>query len=204
MKITTAVPLKIILPRLLKTNKEMWYSKEPMFRQHPNKKCLIHQREIGSHATSFAEALKASSREDPDLVLVGEMRDLETISMALTAAEKGTIVFGTLHTNNAAKTVDRIINVFPARRQDQVRLFFQGDTGIIELLRWHRQVFLFTKYFQCGRIAVLFQQGKCRAVIDAGGDADANLQGRPLGLILPSLYSELEGEALSYYPSGQF
>jgi twitching motility protein PilT len=94
---------------------------DPIEFVHPQKKCLIHQREIGTHATSFAEALKAAGREDPDLILVGEMRDLETISMALSAAEKGTIVFGTLHTNNAAKTVDRIISVFPASEQDGIR-----------------------------------------------------------------------------------
>ena len=94
---------------------------DPIEFVHPNKKCLVHQREIGSHATSFAEALKAAGREDPDLILVGEMRDLETISMALTAAEKGTIVFGTLHTNNASKTIDRIISVFPADEQEGVR-----------------------------------------------------------------------------------
>ncbi len=94
---------------------------DPIEFVHPNKKCLIHQREIGAHATSFAEALKAAGREDPDLILVGEMRDLETIQMALTAAEKGTIVFGTLHTNNAAKTIDRIISVFPADEQEGVR-----------------------------------------------------------------------------------
>jgi twitching motility protein PilT len=94
---------------------------DPIEFVHPNKSCLIHQREIGTHATSFAEALKAAGREDPDLILVGEMRDRETISMALQAAEKGTIVFGTLHTNNAAKTVDRIISVFPADEQDSVR-----------------------------------------------------------------------------------
>ena len=94
---------------------------DPIEFVHQNKKCLIHQREIGSHATSFSEALKAAGREDPDLILVGEMRDLETISMALTAAEKGTIVFGTLHTNNAAKTVDRIISVFPANEQEGIR-----------------------------------------------------------------------------------
>src|SRR5213075_3220409 len=76
---------------------------DPIEFVHPNKKCLIHQREIGSHAKSFAEALKAAGREDPDLILVGEMRDLETIQMALSAAERGTLVFGTLHTNNAAK-----------------------------------------------------------------------------------------------------
>ena len=94
---------------------------DPIEFVHPNKKCLIHQREIGTHARTFAEALRAASREDPDLILVGEMRDLETIAMALSAAEKGTLVFGTLHTNNAAKTMDRIINVFPAGEQDGIR-----------------------------------------------------------------------------------
>jgi len=94
---------------------------DPIEFVHPNKSCLIHQREIGSHATSFSEALKAAGREDPDLVLVGEMRDLETIAMALSAAERGTLVFGTLHTNNAAKTMDRIINVFPAGEQEGIR-----------------------------------------------------------------------------------
>jgi len=94
---------------------------DPIEFVHPNKKCLIHQREIGSHAKSFAEALKAAGREDPDLILVGEMRDLETISMALSAAEKGTLVFGTLHTNNAAKTMDRVISVFPAGEQETIR-----------------------------------------------------------------------------------
>ena len=88
---------------------------------HPTKQCLIHQREIGSQATSFAEALKAAGREDPDIILVGEMRDLETIAMALSAAERGTLVFGTLHTNNAAKTMDRVISVFPASEQEGVR-----------------------------------------------------------------------------------
>src|SRR5438128_5398990 len=94
---------------------------DPIEFVHPNKKCLIHQREIGTHAKSFAEALKAAGREDPDLILVGEMRDLETIQMALSAAERGTLVFGTLHTNNAAKTMDRIISVFPAGEQDGIR-----------------------------------------------------------------------------------
>jgi twitching motility protein PilT len=94
---------------------------DPIEFVHPNKKCLVHQREIGSHAKSFAEALKAAGREDPDVVLVGEMRDLETIGMALSAAERGTLVFGTLHTNNAAKTMDRIISVFPAPEQEGVR-----------------------------------------------------------------------------------
>jgi twitching motility protein PilT len=94
---------------------------DPIEFVHPNKKCLIHQREIGTHAKSFAEALKAAGREDPDIILVGEMRDLETIAMALSAAERGTLVFGTLHTNNAAKTMDRIISVFPAGEQEGIR-----------------------------------------------------------------------------------
>ncbi len=94
---------------------------DPVEFVHEHKESVIHQREIGAHASSFSEALKASGREDPDLVLVGEMRDLETISMALTAAEKGTIVFGTLHTNNAVKTIDRIINVFPSEEQESIR-----------------------------------------------------------------------------------
>jgi len=100
---------------------------DPIEFVHPNKKCLVHQREIGSHAKSFAEALKAAGREDPDLILVGEMRDLETIGMALSAAERGTLVFGTLHTNNAAKTMDRIISVFPAGEQDGIRAVL-GET----------------------------------------------------------------------------
>ena len=94
---------------------------DPIEFLHESKKCLIHQREIGTHANSFAQALKAAGREDPDLILVGEMRDLETIQMALSAAERGTLVFGTLHTNNAAKTMDRIISVFPAGEQEGIR-----------------------------------------------------------------------------------
>ena len=95
---------------------------DPIEFVHPNKKSLINQREVGGHTKSFANALKASLREDPDIILVGEMRDLETISLALTAAETGHLVFGTLHTNNAHKTVDRIIDVFPENRQAQIRV----------------------------------------------------------------------------------
>lgn len=94
---------------------------DPIEFVHPNKKCLFTQREIGAHAKSFADALMVASREDPDIILVGEMRDLETISLALTCAELGILVFGTLHTNSAAKTIDRIINAFPAEQQEQTR-----------------------------------------------------------------------------------
>ncbi|MCI5222817.1 MAG: PilT/PilU family type 4a pilus ATPase, partial [Candidatus Electrothrix sp. AR4] len=92
---------------------------DPLEFVHPNKKCIFSQREIGSHATSFGKALSVANREDPDIILVGEMRDLETISLALTCAELGILVFGTLHTNSAAKTIDRIINAFPADEQAQ-------------------------------------------------------------------------------------
>jgi len=94
---------------------------DPIEFVHENKKCVLTQREVGQHSESFADALKAAVREDPDVILVGELRDLETISLALTAAELGLLVFGTLHTNSAAKTIDRIIDVFPAGRQPMVR-----------------------------------------------------------------------------------
>ncbi len=94
---------------------------DPLEFVHPNKKCIFTQREIGTHANSFADALRVAGREDPDIILVGEMRDLETISLALTCAELGILVFGTLHTNSAAKTVDRIINAFPSNQQSQAR-----------------------------------------------------------------------------------
>jgi twitching motility protein PilT len=97
---------------------------DPIEFVHRSKKCLINQREIGPHTKSFGNALKAALREDPDIVLVGEMRDLETIQLALTAAETGHLVFGTLHTSSAPKTVDRIIDVFPPAQQAQVRAMF--------------------------------------------------------------------------------
>jgi twitching motility protein PilT len=94
---------------------------EPIEFVHDNKRSVITQREVPGDSESFPVALKAALREDADIVLVGEMRDLETISLALTAAETGLLVFGTLHTNNARKTVDRMVDVFPASRQPQVR-----------------------------------------------------------------------------------
>ncbi len=94
---------------------------DPIEFTHQRKLCLISQREVGFHAKSFAAGLRSAVREDPDAILVGEMRDLETIALALTAAEIGILVFGTLHTNSAVATVDRIINVFPAGEQPRVR-----------------------------------------------------------------------------------
>ena len=94
---------------------------DPIEFVHESKKSLINQREVGPHTKGFKNALKSALREDPDVILVGELRDLETISLALTAAETGHLVFGTLHTSSAAKTVDRIIDVFPAAEKEMVR-----------------------------------------------------------------------------------
>ena len=94
---------------------------DPLEFIHPNKKSLVTQREVGAHTTSFAAALRAVLREDPDIILLGELRDLETISLAITAAEIGHLVFGTLHTRTAASTVDRLIDVFPPEQQSQIR-----------------------------------------------------------------------------------
>jgi twitching motility protein PilT len=100
---------------------------EPIEFVHPNKQSIITQREVPEHTISFAAGLKAALREDTDIVLVGEMRDLETVSLALTAAETGLLVFGTLHTNNARKTVDRMIDVFPSDQQAQVRTMLSAS-----------------------------------------------------------------------------
>ncbi len=94
---------------------------DPIEFVHESKKCLINQREVGPHTLSFSNALRSALREDPDSILVGEMRDLETIRLALTGAETGHLVFGTLHTSSAAKTVDRIVDVFPAAEKEMVR-----------------------------------------------------------------------------------
>lgn len=122
---------------------------DPIEFVHENKMSLINQREVNSHTKSFANALRAALREDPDIILVGEMRDLETISLAMTAAETGHLVFGTLHTNNAAKTIDRIIDVFPQAQQAQVR------TMLAESLRGVIAQTLFPRADKPGRVAGL-------------------------------------------------
>jgi twitching motility protein PilT len=105
---------------------------DPIEFVHQSQKSLVNQREVGPNTNSFATALKAALREDPDVILVGEMRDLETIELAITAAETGHLVFGTLHTSSAAKTVDRIINVFPTNQQAQIRaMLSESLQGVI-------------------------------------------------------------------------
>lgn len=120
---------------------------DPIEFVHPNLKSLVNQREVGSHTKSFTNALKAALREDPDIILVGELRDLETISLALTAAETGHLVFGTLHTSSAAKTIDRIIDVFPSGQQGQIR------TMLSESIRGIVAQTLFTRADGQGRVA---------------------------------------------------
>ena len=121
---------------------------EPIEFVHRNKKSIITQREVPEHASTFAIGLKAALREDADIVLVGEMRDLETIQLALTAAETGLLVFGTLHTNNARKTVDRMIDAFPSEQQAQVRTMLASSLrGVVAQL-------LFKKADGRGRVAI--------------------------------------------------
>lgn len=104
---------------------------DPIEFVHASKNCLINQRELGPHTLGFGEALRSALREDPDVVLVGEMRDLETIRLALTAAETGHLVFATLHTSSAAKTIDRIIDVFPAGEKDMVRTMLSESLSAV-------------------------------------------------------------------------
>ena len=105
---------------------------DPIEFVHESKKCLVNQREVGPQTLSFSNALRSALREDPDCILVGELRDLETIRLALTAAETGHLVFGTLHTSSAAKTIDRVVDVFPAAEKDMVRaMLSESLIGVI-------------------------------------------------------------------------
>jgi len=122
---------------------------DPIEFVHHNKGCLINQREVGTHTESFANALRAALREDPDVILVGEMRDLETIELAITAAETGHLVFGTLHTSSAVKTVDRIIDAFPTAQQAQIR------TMLSESLKGVVSQQLLKRLNKSGRVAAI-------------------------------------------------
>jgi twitching motility protein PilT len=122
---------------------------DPIEFVHESKGCLVNHREVGIHTKSFASALRGALREDPDIVLVGEMRDLETIELALTAASTGHLVFGTLHTASAAKTVDRIIDVFPGDQQNKIR------ATLSEALRGVVAQNLFRRIDKKGRVAAL-------------------------------------------------
>jgi len=138
---------------------------EPIEFVHSNKMCIITQREVPDHTPTFARGLKAALREDADIVLLGEMRDLETISLALTAAETGQLVFGTLHTNNARKTIDRLIDVFPSDQQQQVRTMLAASLrGVVAQL-------LLKRSDKPGRLAVneiLFANQAAASIIRKG------------------------------------
>jgi twitching motility protein PilT len=155
---------------------------EPIEFVHDNKRSIITQREVPNDSISFPVALKAALREDVDIVLVGEMRDLETISLALTAAETGVLVFGTLHTNNARKTVDRMVDVFPAPRQAQARAMLANSLrGVLAQL-------LLKKADGSGRIAVneiLIANSAVSAIIREGATQklqDVIVSGRGQGM----------------------
>jgi twitching motility protein PilT len=122
---------------------------DPIEFVHESKQCLVNHREVGIHTKSFTSALRGALREDPDIILVGEMRDLETIELALTAASTGHLVFGTLHTSSAAKTVDRIIDVFPADQQNKIR------ATLSEALKGVIAQNLFKRVDKKGRVAAL-------------------------------------------------
>jgi twitching motility protein PilT len=155
---------------------------EPIEFVHGNKRSIITQREVPTNSISFAAGLKAALREDTDIVLVGEMRDLETISLALTAAETGLLVFGTMHTNNARKTVDRMVDAFPADRQPQARAMLANSLrGVVAQL-------LLKRSDRPGRIAVneiLISNAAVAAIIREGAThklQDVIVSGRAQGM----------------------
>ncbi len=155
---------------------------EPIEFVHRNKKCIITQREVPIQTPSFSDGLRAALREDADIVLVGEMRDLETIQLALTAAETGLLVFGTLHTNNARKTIDRVVDVFPADQQSQVRTMLAASLkGIVAQL-------LCKRVDKPGRTAVneiMFTNSAVAAIIREGATQklyDVITQGKSEGM----------------------
>ncbi len=153
---------------------------EPFEFVHSNKKSIITQREVPIQTPKFADGLRASLREDSDIVLVGEMRDLETISLALTAAETGLLVFGTLHTNNARKTVDRIIDVFPADQQAQVRTMLSASLrGVVAQLLCKRcdkpgRVAVNEIMFSTPAVAAIIREGATQKLYDViiGGKSE--------------------------------
>ncbi|GAA5494198.1 pilus retraction ATPase PilT [Rubritalea squalenifaciens DSM 18772] len=153
-------------------NRHIITVEEPIEFVHGNKKSIITQREVPMQCPTFSDGLRASLREDADIVLVGEMRDLETISLALTAAETGLLVFGTLHTNNARKTVDRIIDVFPADQQSQVRTMLAASLeGVLAQLLMKRvdkpgRVAVNEIMFSTPAVSSIIREGKTQKLYD--------------------------------------
>ncbi|MEI7927473.1 MAG: type IV pilus twitching motility protein PilT [Verrucomicrobiales bacterium] len=161
-------------------NRHIITVEEPIEFVHRNKRSIITQREVPIQTPSFADGLRAALREDSDIVLVGEMRDLETISLALTAAETGLLVFGTLHTNNARKTVDRIVDVFPADQQSQVRTMLAASLrGVVAQLLCKRvdkpgRTAVHEIMFATPAVAAIIREGATQKLYDVitGGKAE--------------------------------
>lgn len=172
---------------------------EPIEFVHRNKNSIITQREVPIQTPSFADGLRASLREDSDIVLVGEMRDLETISLALTAAETGLLVFGTLHTNNARKTVDRIIDVFPADQQSQVRTMLAASLrGVLAQLLCKRtdkpgRTAVHEIMFATPAVSAIIREGATQKLYDVitGGKGDG------MQFMDESIYQKLQSGMIS-------
>ncbi len=154
---------------------------DPLEFIHQPKKCLITQREVGAHTENFASALRVAGRQDPDIILVGEMRDLETISLALTSAACGLLVFGTLHTNSAIKTVDRIIDAYPPEEQNQVRAMLADSlSGVVA-----QQLVKTTDNKRCAAVEILI-----------GGRALGNIIREGKTSMIPSYMQSGSGEGM--------
>lgn len=140
---------------------------DPIEFQHESKMCMMNQRSLGVHFTSFASAIRAALREDPDVILIGEMRDPETVALAIKAAETGHLVFGTLHTNSAAKSIDRIINTFPAEEQTQIRTVLSEtmraviSQKLVPTSDGKRRVCIHDIMVNNSAVANLIREGKC-------------------------------------------
>ncbi len=186
---------------------------DPVEFVHPNKRCLINQRELGTHTRSFHTALRAALREDPDIILVGELRDLETVAIALEMAETGHLVFGTLHTTTAAQTVDRVVDQFPADQQEQIRTILSstlkgvisqtllkkklgGRVAALEILLITNAVANYIREGKAHQIPMAMQTGKKLGMQDLGG---ALLELVREGLVTPAeaLAKAVEREPLA-------
>ena len=180
-------------------NRHIITVEEPIEFVHRNKKSIITQREVPIQTPSFSDGLRAALREDADIVLVGEMRDLETISLALTAAETGLLVFGTLHTNNARKTVDRIIDVFPADQQSQVRTMLAASLrGVLAQLLCKRsdkpgRTAVHEIMFATPAVSAIIREGATQKLYDVitGGKAEG------MQFMDESIWSKLQANMIS-------
>jgi twitching motility protein PilT len=183
---------------------------DPIEYLHSPKKCIIDQREVGADSVSYARALKAALREDPDIILVGEMRDLESISIAVTAAETGHLVLSTLHTSGAAKTIDRLIDVFPPEQQQQIRtqlsmaLRCVVSQHLLPTADGRGRVAAFEMMFVNNAVSNLIREGKTANItqmIQTGAlDGMVTLENSLLGLIQKGVVSR--AAAAEYLPHG--